>query len=124
MMLRKLKIDDVFPMFQILNKIGFKNLKEKINLESVQKIAQEAKKDKKNINAAVGFDVVMEIAFFLLEGLPKAKDEIYSFLASLSGATEQEIAELSPADFMDMIVELLQKEEFKDFFKVVSKLFK
>ena len=35
-----------------------------------------------------------------------------------------EIMELSGADFASMIIDFVQKEDFMDFFKVVSRLFK
>ena len=50
------------------------------------------------------------------------RKEIYSFLADLSGLSVKDIQELDMAVFAEMIVELIMRDEFKDFFSAVSKL--
>ena len=52
------------------------------------------------------------------------KIELYQFLAGLSGMTEKEIAALPLGTFTQMIVDVFKKEEFSDFFQVVSGLLK
>jgi len=50
--------------------------------------------------------------------------KLYQFLAGLSGMTEKEIAALPLGTFTQMIVDVFKKEEFSDFFQVVSGLLK
>lgn len=131
--LRTLKSDDLFPMFGILSKIGFKDLKEIITPDKIKDmksmISQKDDEDEntdENTDATtmLGVSVVMEVVSIIMKNLPSCKNEIYTFLSGLSGMTVKEIGNLDMVTFTEMIVAVVQKQEFKDFFKVVSKLFK
>lgn len=74
--------------------------------------------------SGLGVSVVMEVVSIIMKNLPSCKNEIYTFLSGLSGMTVKEIGNLDMVTFTEMIVAVVQKQEFKDFFKVVSKLFK
>lgn len=119
--LRNLTSDDIFPMFQIISKIGIREFKS--CLESPQ--VQEAIANSEGVDLnSVGLAVVLDVAGILLSNLPKAKEDIYLLLSNLSGLTKQEIGALPMATFAQMIVDVVKKDEFKDFFQVVSRLFK
>lgn len=132
---RELKSKDIFPMVKILRKIGFKDLKDKLNVDNIKDIMQvfvdqtvPEGQDEQQINQGdmasyVGFNIIAEVLDVILSNLEYCEQDIYKFLASLTGKKENDIAELPMVTFTEMIVALLQKEEFKDFFKVVSKLF-
>lgn len=123
--LRSLTADDIFPMFQIISKIGIKEFKSCFESAEVKKaIGAVAGGEESNDLNAVGLAVALDMATILVANLPKAKDDIYQLLAQLSGKSKKEIASLSMATFMQMIVDVVRKEEFADFFQVVSKLFK
>lgn len=129
--LRTLKSDDLFPMFGILSKFGFKDLKEIITPDKIKDmksmISQKDDEDEdENTDATtmLGVSVVMEVVSIIMKNLPSCKNEIYTFLSGLSGMTVKEIGNLDMVTFTEMIVAVVQKQEFKDFFKVVSKLFK
>lgn len=124
--LRTLKSDDLFPMFGILSKIGFKDLKEIITPDKIKDMKSMISQNDENTDATtmLGVSVVMEVVSIIMKNLPSCKNEIYTFLSGLSGMTVKEIAELDMVTFTEMIVAVVQKKEFKDFFKVVSKLFK
>lgn len=130
--LRKLQSDDLFPMFGIMSKIGFKDLKEIITPDKIKDMKsmisqmdneENADKDT-DATTMLGVSVVMEIVSIIIKNIPSCKNEIYSFLAGVSGMTVKEIGKLDMVTFTEMIVAVVQKQEFKDFFKVVSKLFK
>ena len=72
----------------------------------------------------IGIKVIMKLVGLLLKNLGKIKIELYQFLAGLSGMTEKEIAALPLGTFTQMIVDVFKKEEFSDFFQVVSGLLK
>ena len=120
--LRNLTADDMFPMFQILSKVGIKEFKGCFNTPEIRALV-EGKTSEKDLNS-VGLMVTIEAAGILMANLPKAKDDIYQLLSGLSGLKVKEIAALPMADFAQMIIDVIQKEEFKDFFQVVIKLFK
>lgn len=119
--LRNLTADDIFPVFQILSKIGVKEFKSCFSSPEIKALAKGGgEADVKSI----GMMVVVDVAGILMENLPKAKDDIYSFLSGLTGMKVKEIAALPMATFTQMVVDVVKKEEFKDFFQVVVKLFK
>lgn len=128
--LRKLKSDDMFLMFSILSKIGFNDIKQTFTPDKLKEILfvfkqeNEEKEDIIDMGTALGFGVVMDVSEIIFRNLPSCKTEIYSFLASLSGMTAEQIADLDMVTFTEMVIAVVQKEDFKDFFKVVAKLFK
>ena len=73
---------------------------------------------------SLGIKVIMKLVGLLLKNFGKIKRELYQFLAGLSGMTEKEIAALPLGTFTQMIVDVFKKEEFSDFFQVVSGLLK
>ena len=122
--LRRLTADDIFPMFQILSKVGIKEFKNCFDSPEIKSIiSNTAEGEKVDVNA-VGLTVVMDIVGILMTNLPKAKDDIYLLLSQISGLKVKEVAALPMNDFVQMIIDVIQKDEFKDFFQVVSKLFK
>ena len=76
------------------------------------------------LKATVGVTVLFELASVILSNIGKCKDDIYMLLAQLSGMTTKEIAKLPMQTFMEMIVEVIKKKEFSDFFQGVVKLFR
>lgn len=125
--LRSLEADDMFPMFQIVSKIGIKEFKSCFESAAVQeaisKLAAEKKNDKGAV-AAVGMMVAFDVVGILMTNISKAKEDIYFLLSNLSGMSRDEIAKLPPKTFMEMIVAVVKKEEFLDFFQGVSELLK
>lgn len=119
--LRSLTSDDIFPMFQIISKIGITEFKSCFESPDVK--AAIAKSEGTDLNS-VGLAVMLDIGGIVLANVPKAKDDIYLLLSQLSGLTKQEIGALPMATFAQMVIDVIRKDEFKDFFQVVSRLFK
>ena len=136
--LRKLCADDIFPMVNIISKIGIENMADCFDakemadiINSVDSTLDEADRKESSDNAMadvltkqIGIKVIMKLVGLLLKNLGKIKIELYQFLAGLSGMTEKEIAALPLGTFTQMIVDVFKKEEFSDFFQVVSGLLK
>lgn len=125
--LRSLTADDMFPMFQIISKIGIKEFKTCFESESVRKLIAEMSSGGNSgdeLKAAVGVTVVFDLASVILSNIGKCKDDIYLLLAQLSGMKAKDIANLPMQTFMEMIVEVIKKKEFSDFFQGVVKLFR
>lgn len=120
--LRKLEAKDIAPMASILSKIGMKEIKSCFNPDDLQELASG--KNTEEAAAAVGFTVVFDIAGVILGNYEKCQDDIFRFIAGLSGKSKEDIAKLPLDTFFELIIEIVRKEGFKDFFKVVSKLFK
>ena len=136
--LRALCADDIFPMVNIISKIGIDNMADCFDpkemadmMNSVVSTSDEAEgKESSNdamadiVTKQVGIKVIMKLVGLLLKNLGKIKRELYQFLAGLSGMSEKEIATLPLGTFTQMIVDVFKKEEFSDFFQVVSGLLK
>lgn len=124
--LRNLEAKDVFIMSKILSQIGLKEFKEVFDLKlfsSEEKDSEEKGSEEKDIEA-VGMAVFFDMSQVLFANLPKCENDIYSFLASLSDIEVKEIESLPMNTFIEMVIDVFRKEEFTDFFKLVSKLFK
>ena len=66
----------------------------------------------------------MSIATVIVENLPSVENDLYNFMGSVANIKAKDVAKLEIGDFMDLLVTIIQKEEFKDFFKRASKLIK
>jgi len=121
--LRELQSKDVFLMSRIISKIGIKEFKSCFETEEVQKLIAEGTDAAASVER-IGLSVMVDIAGVVLSNVTHAEQDIYSFLADLSGKTAKDIAELDMVVFAEMIIDVVQKDQFKDFIKVVSKLFK
>ena len=120
--LRKLEAKDIAPVASILSKIGIKEIKGCFNPEDIKELT--AGKSTEDAIAAVGISVVFDIAGVILGNYEKCQNDIFRLLSSLSGMDMKQIESLPLDTFAEMVVEVVKKEEFKDFMMVVSKLFK
>lgn len=123
---RKLAAEDVFPMFAILSKIGLKEFKSFFEGDEFKNTvsAFTGKADDDKAVTSLGVSIVFEIATVIIGNLPKCENDIFNMLSSTSNLSVEEVRGLGLADFTEMVIDFVKKEEFKDFIKVVSKLFK
>ena len=123
--MRNLQATDIFSVVKILNGIGLKNVKEAINFEEINKIRKGLTEDNADvITSQVGLNVVMSLATVIIENLPKIENDLYNFIGSVIDMKPKDVAKMDMGDFMEVLVTIIQKEEFKDFFKRASKLIK
>ena len=54
------------------------------------------------------------------ERAESAEMEIYSLLSRLSGIKTEDLKEMDAVIFFEMVVDVIKKPEFKDFYKVAS----
>lgn len=135
--LRGLMADDMFIMFSIISKIGIKEFKACFESDEVKSAIKNMFEQKKNADdeeekadadddgiVSVGISIALDIATILLANIGKCKNDIYALLASLSGMKAGYIAKLPAKTFTSMVIDLVKKEEFADFFQDAVKLFK
>ena len=123
--MRNLQATDIFSVVKILNGIGLKNIKESIDFEEINKIRKGMTEDNADaVTSQVGVNVVMSIATVILENLPNVESDLYNFIGSVIDMKAKEVAKMDMGEFMDILVTIIQKEEFKEFFKRASKLIK
>lgn len=118
--LRKLCTKDLFPMMKILSRIGISEFKKCFESVGKTELNTEDEESKDAVFKRIGIGVMLDIADVLMKNIGSCEKEIYSFLGSLSGMKPEDIAKLDMAVFAEMIIELVKKEEFRDFFTVVS----
>lgn len=120
--LRSLCSKDIFPMFKIISVIGVREFKDCFSSNDVKKAALEAGENPDY--SSIGMGIFLDMAGIIVANVPKCENEIYTFLTNISNLSRQQIEEMGIADFAQMIIDVIQKPEFKDFIGVVSKLFK
>lgn len=123
---RRLAAEDIFPMFTIINKIGLKEFKTLFEGDNLARRAASFKGGKTAEKAVeeIGISVFIEIVGIIIGNMPKCEEDIFSMLENTSDLTVEQVRKLDMADFAEMILDFVKKEEFADFIKVVSKLFK
>ena len=124
---RELKSKDVFLMSKIIGKIGMNEFTacfEKDGIKNMIASFTGENKETADFASVIGISVILEIANVILGNLPKCETEIFQMLSNVSGMSVKEVEDLDMVTFADMVIEFVKKEEFKDFIKVVSKLFK
>ena len=134
--LKTLNAEHIFPMFNIINKIGVTEFKTFIEGDRLKTIISAFKADNTNgedednntngedVVTKLGISIFVELASIIITNLPKCENDIFHLLSSVSNLSVDEVRKLDLATFTEMIIDFVKKEEFKDFIKVVSKLFK
>lgn len=124
--LRKLNSADAFKVVRIIGKIGLSNFKrcfQNTELSNmISELSDEEKQDDSKI-VNIGIMAVLDAVDVIAENVPKCENELYSFLAGVAGMKESEVRDLSPADFLELLMEVIKKPEFADFIKVALRLF-
>lgn len=121
---RRLNAGDVSPMCKVIRKFGINEFVNCFQSEGVQNLVAKLKKEKAaNIEDIAGLQVIVEMANIIISHIPDCENEIFAFLAGVTGLKVAEIKEFELSTFAEMIIDFLKKEELGDFFKVVSKLF-
>ena len=123
MELRKLQSSDLFRMVRIINGIGFKTIKDSINVDEINKLRKGMTEENTDeVTSQVGVSVVMSILGVVIENLPKVENDVYEFCGSVAGIKPKDVAKMEMGEFMDLLVAIFKMDGFKDFFSRASKL--
>ena len=110
--LRKFKDGDLFPLLNILKKIGIKDCKEAfIQVATGDKTVKQ-----------VGILTAFDMADIFIGNLPKAETEIYALYADMAGITVEQIKEMEFGTLPLMIYDSFHEVKNTSFFKVLSRL--
>ena len=110
--LRKFKDGDLWPLLQILKKIGIKDCKEAfVQVASGEKTLKE-----------IGILASFDLADILIGNLTKVEEEVYSLYSDMSGLSVNEIKEMEFGTLPLMIMDSFNEVKNTSFFKVLSKL--
>lgn len=121
--LRRMTSADIFPICTIIKKIGIDEVKKMVSSPELMKMVSDTK-GKEDQATAIGMSLMLDIASLIVGNLPKCEVELYKFLASMTKTSEKELREISPADFLELVIAVIKHEDFKDFFNRASQLLK
>ena len=121
--LRNLSSKDIFVFSTILKQIGYAELKECFRSSEIKSMIASMQGGKTTIDE-IGISIMMDISTVVISNLASAEESIYKLLSNLSGMPKAELEKLDADVFAEMVIDVFQQEGFKNFFKVVSRLFK
>lgn len=126
--LRKLQATDLFTMVKILNKVGIKQIKDAIDLNEInevrKKLAESGDNNKDNSVTTLGLNIITSVVGVIFENLPSVENDLYAFVGSVAGMKAKDVSTMDIGEFMDLVISIVTKDEFKDFFSRASKLIK
>ena len=109
--LRKLKDKDLFPLLNILKKIGIKDCKEAfIQVASGEKTVKQ-----------IGIMASFDLADILIENLPNVLNEAYELWSDISGIPVEGIKDMEFGTLPLMIIDTFSEARNTSFFRVLSK---
>lgn len=132
--LRKLADADLFPLLQLLRKLGFKDIK-----NAVTKAIEESKNknifnpndyetEEEKVNAlkkmqdTASIEVLLDMADLLISKIDTHSDDIYAFFSNLAGESVEEIKKKEFGTLPLIIYDSFLEVKNTAFFKVLSKL--
>lgn len=127
---RRLESKDVFLMTKIIGKIGINNFSGCLENDSVKSAIKKMtnKENEKEGNedafTVIGITVSLELANIIFSNLDKCQNEIFQLLSQTSNVKVKDLEKMDAVVFLEMVIDFIKKEEFKDFFRVASKLFR
>lgn len=110
---RSLVATDMGAICKIISAIGIRQFKDCFKVDDFKSGNVEE----------IGFNVLIDIGGIIISNIPKAEDDILAFVSSVTGLKISEVKALPFADYGELIVQIATKEDFRDFFKRVMKLF-
>lgn len=122
MELRRLQATDLFMITKIIKGIGIDKITKALDVKALLSASAAEKSGEKVDVRAVGVDVVMSVVSIIIENLADVEQDVYKFTGSVASMKPSDVAKMDIGDFMDLIVAIVKKEEFTDFFKRASKL--
>lgn len=120
--LRKLKSTDLFLVLNLVKKIGIATFADAVVDDGFKQIFTGTEDKTEEDYANVG-KTVFNIIQLIIERLTDCQNEIYDLLEAVSNLNRQQLEDLDMDVFMEMVVELVGKDEFRQLFtRVVSLL--
>lgn len=121
--LRKIKSRDLGKVCKILSKIGINKMADEFGKEKIMMLMEGLSVDEKkeDIAAFLGMDVALNCVNIILANIDNCMDDVLEYLSDMSGLDKDAIDD-DPSLMIEMLYAYINKEEFKDFYKVVLKL--
>ena len=130
---KRLDFDNIFPMMNLIDKIGVEKVASLTDNEAIMKLIQGKKPMKldEEGNEVVDNEAQMKllasaivaIGGLLIKSLKTCRNELYEVLSSASNLSVEEISRLPIKYSYLMIYDFIKKDDFKDFFTEVMDSF-
>ncbi len=126
---RRLNSTDLFLIIKIISKIGLDELTQVFEGDTLKSSiaqirasnnAEQTEQPQKENFDIIGIGVALKLVNKILEHIPLCEQEFYTLLSRVSNMSVEEVQHLDMNVFMEMILDFIMKEEFKDFFRVAS----
>lgn len=119
--LHELQAQHLFLLTRVIGKLDLKSLASIFASKvDVTKLSDEGEDAVRN----VGYDTVIEIVGMVIENLPNCQNDLFKFLAAISNLNEKQVAALPLNHFVNMVSDVVRKDEFADFFTACAKFLK
>lgn len=115
----ELKAVDLFGIIRLLKKIGLDNISKSMSSDNINELLAEGGSE-----SQIGMAVILDIAQVIIDRISDCEAELYSFLAQVSNLSVKEVKDLGMDEFVGMIIDLVQRDDFKRAFTKVVSLFK
>lgn len=128
---RELGSRDLFLMIKLVKKIGLNNFSELLKGDNIKKIVSQFTTDKdedaeSKEAAYMQIGIALGLDFFqvVIERLDECEDVIYEILNKTSNMNLKDLYAMHPDEFIEMIYDFSQLEDFQKLFQKAVSLFK
>lgn len=115
--IKNLSASDLFPVMQLLKKIGIKNIFNEIDPHDFDIIFND-KEATEEEEIQVGVAVV-QLAMIIIANLGTCKKEVYKILSNATGLKESEFDNMPAENFTSLVVDYIKQPSFIRVFKSV-----
>lgn len=130
--LRRLRDDDLYPLLQLLRKLGIKDCRDEIMAaikknrttfdSSAYENEEEGKEALKDMQERVSIDIMTDLSDFLISKICTHSNELYEFYSNLAGVSADKIRNMEFGTLPLMIYDSFSEVKNTAFFKVLAKL--
>ena len=124
MEMRKLSSMDLFPLLNIMAKIGIKDLIQEVFKQRAEYVKKAKEGKTESDSAIVGAEVMAQITELVFMNIGRAQNEINTLLSKLCDVTKKEIESLSMSEYIGLVTDFLAQEEFKASLNVIMSSFR
>ena len=105
---RRLDSSDIFPMLRILSKCHIERFNDVFEVDS-------GKKDN-------GTKIWLTFVSTICGGIGECKEDVTELISRIYGCDKSEIEKMPPAKLIELVRQILEGQDFADFFTAVLKL--
>lgn len=126
--LRNPQASDLFVVSKIIKVVGIKNIANCFKSEEIDafkaKIADGNTPATEAEVAEAGTIIMTSIGELVFDKLDIVQEDVFKFMANLSGLTVDEVKSMDIVEFAEMFMEIIKNPKFADFIEVVLRSFK